>query len=77
MAVVGLGMLIAPLWILVKIGQNEASVKLGVITVFIVVFFLLVSIATMARVFDALAATTAYAAVLMIFLQLGGSNGTG
>jgi hypothetical protein len=71
-AVVGLAMLIAPLWVLDKIDHGLPSVKLGAITVFIVVFFILVAVATTARVFDALAATAAYAAVLMVFLQLSG-----
>lgn len=71
-AIVGLGMLIAPLWVLEKIDHGLPNVKLGAITVFIVVFFVLVAVATTARVFDALAATAAYAAVLMVFLQLSG-----
>ncbi|CZR68524.1 uncharacterized protein PAC_18423 [Phialocephala subalpina] len=73
-AVVGLGMLIAPLWILEQINHDRPSARLGAITGFIVVFFLLVAVATTARVFDALAATAAYSAVLMVFIQLGSSN---
>lgn len=72
-AVTGLGMLIAPLWILEQINHDRPSARLGAITGFIVVFFLLVAVATTARVFDALAATAAYSAVLMVFLQLGGN----
>jgi hypothetical protein len=71
-ALVGLGMLIAPLWVLEKIDHGLPNVKLGAITVFIVVFFVFVAVATTARVFDALAATAAYSAVLMVFLQLSG-----
>jgi hypothetical protein len=71
-AVVGLGMLIAPLWVLKKIDHGDPNIKLGTITVFIVVFFLLLAVATTARVFDALAATAAYSAVLMVFLQFSG-----
>jgi hypothetical protein len=71
-AVVGLAMLIAPVWVLDKIDHGLPNVKLGAITAFIVVFFVLVAVATTARVFDALAATAAYSAVLMVFLQLSG-----
>lgn len=73
-AIVGLGMLIAPLWILEQINHDRPSARLGAITGFIIVFFLLVAVATTARVFDALAATAAYSAVLMVFIQLGSSN---
>lgn len=73
-AVIGLGMLIAPLWILEQINHDRPSARLGAITGFIVVFFLLVAVATTARVFDALAATAAYSAVLTVFIQLGSNN---
>lgn len=72
-AVVGLGMLIAPLWTLEELDQNYTDIRLAVITGFIIVFFLLVAVATTARVYDALAATAAYSAVLMVFLQFGAS----
>jgi len=76
-AVIGLGMLIGPLWILNVVQNTEA--RLGVITGFIALFFVLVAVATNAKVFESLAAAAAYSAVLMVFLQLGaGSNaGTG
>jgi hypothetical protein len=66
-------MLIAPLWILEELDQNYANIRLVAITCFILVFFLLVAVATTARVYDALAATAAYSVVLMMFLQFGAS----
>lgn len=68
-AIVGLAMLTGPLWILEYV--NGAAIRLGVITGFIAVFFVLVSVATTARIFDALVAAAAYSAVLMVFLQIG------
>ena len=66
---IGLAMLIGPLWILEFV---DGSLKrLGAITSFITGFFLLVAVATTARIFDVLAATAAYSAVLMVFLQIG------
>jgi hypothetical protein len=68
-AIIGLGMLVGPLWILNQ--ANTRSEQLGIITGFIVLFFILVATATTARVYDALAAAAAYSAVLMVFLQIG------
>jgi di/tricarboxylate transporter len=68
-AIVGLVMLIGPLWILEHL--VDLPKKLGVITGFIVLFFVLVGVATAAKVFEALAAAAAYSAVLMVFLQFG------
>ena len=73
-AVFGLGMLIGPLWILDAV--KEAEKQLAVITAFIVLFFVVVAIATNAKVFESLAAAAAYSAVLMVFLQLGNPNAT-
>jgi preprotein translocase subunit SecD len=47
---------------------SSPKVKLGIITGFIALFFVLVAVATTARLFDALAAAAAYSAVLMVFL---------
>jgi hypothetical protein len=69
-AFVGLGMLIGPLWWLNKVQASEK--RLGIITGFIGLFFVLVAVATTARVADALAAAAAYSAVLMVFMQLQG-----
>ena len=68
-AVVGLGMLVGPLWWLNFVEAQE--IRLGIITGFIALFFVLVAVATTARVADALAAAAAYSAVLMVFMQLG------
>lgn len=69
-AIVGLGMLVGPLWVLEVFNQSDNKIRLGIITGFIMLFFVLVAVATTARVFDALAAAAAYSAVLMVFLQL-------
>jgi hypothetical protein len=63
----GLAMLIGPLWILAYV--HHTAIRLGVISGFIVVFFVVVAVATTARVFETLAAAAAYSAVLMMFLQ--------
>lgn len=68
-ALVGLGMLLGPLWVLQVFNNSPASVRLGIITGFIALFFVLVAVATTARLFDALAAAAAYSAVLMVFLS--------
>ena len=68
----GLIMLIAPLWILAFLGGLVQ--RLGVISAFIVLFVALVSITTVAKPFESLAAAAAYSAVLMVFLQISGTN---
>lgn len=68
-ALIGLGMLLGPLWVLQVYNASTGPVKLGVITGFVTLFFILVAVATTARIFDALAAAAAYSAVLMVFLQ--------
>lgn len=70
-AVVGLGMLIGPLWLLGTVNDQGWRTRLGIIAGFVVFFFVLVAVATTARVFDALASAAAYSAVLMVFMQLG------
>lgn len=65
----GLSMLIGPLWILEYV--KEPTVRLGVITGFISLFFILLTVATIAKIFEAMAATAAYAAVLMVFVNNG------
>ncbi|MCJ1432761.1 hypothetical protein MMC27_002118 [Xylographa pallens] len=71
----GLGMLIGPLWWLQQITADESNLqsRLGIITGFIVCFAGILSIVTVAKPFDVLAATAAYSAVLMVFMQLGGA----
>jgi hypothetical protein len=63
--VIGLAMLIAPLWIL-KFTPDPVK-SLAIITTFIVLFLVLVSYATVSRAFEALGATAAY--VTSLYLQ--------
>ncbi|KAJ8112218.1 hypothetical protein ONZ43_g5440 [Nemania bipapillata] len=69
--IVSLGaiLLLAPLWILNALGNP--NLKLAVITVFIAIFLVILSFAMVTKPFEALGATAAYAAVLMVFLQFG------
>lgn len=55
--VVGMMMLIAPMWILQSLADQTQ--KLGTITAFIVVFLGLISYTSVAKPFEALAATAA------------------
>lgn len=71
-ALIGLVMLVGPLWILEYV-RGDAD-RLGIITAFITAFFIIVLLLTTARTFDALVAAAAYSAVLMVFLQLGTST---
>ncbi|KAJ4857724.1 ABC transporter transmembrane region 2 domain-containing protein [Trichoderma breve] len=66
---IGLAMLVTPLWILQSTTNLQS--KLIVITVFIIVFLLVLSFGMVAKPFEALGATAAYAAILMVFMQLG------
>ena len=64
-------MLVGPLWWLQYLSaRNNAEYRLAVITGFLVLFTILLSILTVARPFEVLAATAAYAAVLMVFIQI-------
>ncbi|KAL8891094.1 MAG: hypothetical protein Q9215_001866 [Flavoplaca cf. flavocitrina] len=69
----GLVMLIAPLWLLqyVYSAQPDMKARLKIITGFLIGFTIFVSIVAVARPFEVLAATAAYGAVLMVFMQLG------
>lgn len=71
--IVGLAMLIGPLWILQHLSTEPSNlqVRLGVITGFIALFTILTSLFTVAKAFEVLAATAAYGAVLMVFMQFG------
>ena len=72
--ILGLVMLIGPLWWLqhLALGAPDLSARLWVITGFLVLFVILLSVLTVAQPFEVLAATAAYGAVLMVFMQLGG-----
>ncbi|KAJ4263347.1 hypothetical protein NW762_006165 [Fusarium torreyae] len=65
---IGMCLLILPLWILQALGNLK--MKLGVITIFVFVFLLILSLAMVSKPFEALAATAAYAAILMVFIQI-------
>lgn len=67
-SIVGLAMLIGPIWGLAYIQRMEY--RLAVISGVIVVFFV-VLVTTMSRLYEALVATAAYSAVLVVFLQAG------
>ena len=66
----GLVMLLAPLWWLEFV--DNSKIKLAVMTGFICVFVGLMSTATVNKPFEIVAATAAYAAVLMVFMQVDG-----
>ncbi|RTE71498.1 hypothetical protein BHE90_014096 [Fusarium euwallaceae] len=69
---VGIIMLITPIWVLQAMDGLRA--KLAVITTFVLIFLLVLSFAMASKPFEALGATAAYAAVLMVFTQLGESE---
>lgn len=69
--VVGLAMLIGPLWLLQYNSKRGQSVRLVIISSFLIGFALLLSVVTVTKPFEVLSATAAYAAVLMVFMQLG------
>lgn len=77
--ILGLAMLIGPLWWLQHLSAHQPNLqaRLEVITGFLVVFTILLSILTVAKPFEVLAATAAYGAVLMVFMQLGSGGGVG
>lgn len=64
----GLAMLIGPIWALAYL--KPITYRLAVISCFIVVFFVVLAV-TISRLYEALAATAAYSAVLVVFLQTG------
>ncbi|KAF1952759.1 hypothetical protein CC80DRAFT_596370 [Byssothecium circinans] len=64
----GLVMLPAPMWWLEYVSGSEARLK--IITGFVVVFIGVMSLAVVGRPFEVVAATAAYAAVLMVFMQI-------
>ena len=69
----GLAMLIGPLWLLQHLSTHQSNLqaRLGVITGFLALFTILTSLFTVAKPFEVLAATAAYGAVLMVFMQFG------
>ena len=67
-----LAMLTGSLWILDNVSRS--SQRLGIMTGFVGTFFVLVALATTAKIFGAIGATAAYAAILMVFLTLGATK---
>jgi hypothetical protein len=72
-SLVGLAMLIGPIWALAYL--EPIIYRLAVISSFIVIFFVVLAV-TRSRLYEALAATAAYSAVLVVFLQAGVGNAT-
>jgi hypothetical protein len=70
--ITGLIMLLAPMWWLES--TSASKVRLGIITGFICAFISIMSMATNNRPFEVVAATAAYAAVLMVFMQIDGKG---
>jgi len=66
----GFMMMLGPLWWLNFVSDSRK--RLGIITGFIAVFMLLMTCATVNRPFEVVASSAAYAAVLMVFMQIGG-----
>jgi hypothetical protein len=65
---VGLAMLLAPLWWLEYVSSKEG--KLKIITLFVCLFIAMMMTATINKPFEVVAATAAYSAVLMVFMQI-------
>ena len=68
----GLAMLLAPMWWLECVSASKTRLK--IISGFIVAFIAIMWTATIHRPFEVVAATAAYAAVLMVFMQIDGQN---
>ena len=70
--VIGLAMLIGPLWLLQHLSPelSNLNVRLGIVTGFIVLFTILTSLFfTVAKPYQVLAATAVYAVILKLFMQ--------
>ena len=68
----GLCMLLGPMWWLEFVSDSKK--RLIIITLFITIFMALMSTATVNRPFEVVASSAAYAAVLMVFMQIDGSR---
>jgi hypothetical protein len=64
----GLAMLLGPMWWLECVADSKQ--RLGIITGFICGFTVILTLGTLSRPFEVVAATAAYAAVLMVFMQI-------
>jgi hypothetical protein len=72
---VGLVMLFGPMWWLNFVTNPE--IRLGIITVFVLLFAMGLSVIGSGKPFETLAAMAAYAAVLMVFMQVQASGTKG
>ncbi|TKA66004.1 hypothetical protein B0A49_09330 [Cryomyces minteri] len=70
----GLGMLPGPAWWLTKAANSSLALRLEIISIFVPLFLILLTLVVPTKPFETVAATSAYAAVLMVFMQLGASN---
>ena len=74
--VIGIGMLLGPLWLL-QISMTSVTSDwylLTVVSAFTVGFTVLLGLVAVAQPFEVLAATAAYSAVLMVYLQIGSAR---
>ncbi|KAF2465012.1 uncharacterized protein BDR25DRAFT_295794 [Lindgomyces ingoldianus] len=69
----GFCMLLGPMWWLEYVSNSRK--RLVIITVFIAIFMGLMSTATVNKPFEVVASSAAYAAVLMVFMQIDNSKG--
>lgn len=74
--VLGLGMIIGPLWWQQHLSAAEARYqeRLEVVTGFLVLSTVMFSILTTAKPFQILVGTTAYSAVLVVFMQVAATS---
>ena len=77
--VVGLGMLVGPIWWLQYLSADQIDFEscLEAITTCVVLFAAFLNIVSNARVFEILAASAAYTAALVVFVQLLSSSSGG
>jgi len=68
--------LVVAVWVLWILRKAEATVRLGVVTAFVVVFAAFLALFTSAKRSDIFATTAAYAAVLVVFLSQGENAST-
>lgn len=66
--------LVVAVWVLWILREADATVRLGVVTAFVVVFAAFLSGVTTAKRSDIFATTAAYAAVLVVFLSRGDAS---
>ncbi|KAF2019875.1 hypothetical protein BU24DRAFT_128329 [Aaosphaeria arxii CBS 175.79] len=70
--ILGLCMLLGPMWWLEFV--SNSIIRLTIITVFLACFMGSMALATVNRPFEVVASSAAYAAVLMVFMQIDGNS---